>query len=79
MKELQNPQMYQVTQMQPTFQAVIKLIVASLVEGPAALGLAVTPSVGSVTVVVGKVAILAEKSYSPNPKKKSIIVMEEKV
>ncbi|KAB2608832.1 hypothetical protein D8674_012000 [Pyrus ussuriensis x Pyrus communis] len=48
-KELQNPQMDQATQVQPTFPVVVEPIDAPLVEGPAIPGPVVTPTIGSIT------------------------------
>ncbi|KAB2611079.1 hypothetical protein D8674_019111 [Pyrus ussuriensis x Pyrus communis] len=78
-KELENPLMDQVTKVYPTFSAVIEPIFAPLVEGPATPGLVVTPTVSSITIVIGKAVTLAEKSLPSNLKKKSIIIIEEEL
>lgn len=76
---LQNPPMAQATEVQPTIPAVIQPIVAPLVEVPITPKLVVTPAIGLVTAAIGKTATMAEKNPPLNPKKKTIIVVEEEV
>ncbi|KAB2608823.1 hypothetical protein D8674_011991 [Pyrus ussuriensis x Pyrus communis] len=76
-KGLQNPPLDHATNVYPTLPGIVKPIVAPLVEGFAAPRVVVSPIVGPSVATMGEAATLAEKNLPPNPKKKSIVVVEE--
>ncbi|XP_050147322.1 uncharacterized protein LOC126622590 [Malus sylvestris] len=76
---LQNPPLDHATKVHLTFPAMIELVVTLLVEGPAAPGPANSPVIGPIVTTMRDATTLAEKCLPPNPKKKSIIVVEEEL
>lgn len=69
----QNLPTNQEPEVHPILQIVVEMVVAPLVEGPAA------PQADLVAAVLEKVATMAERNPPPNPKKKSVIILEEEV
>lgn len=69
----QNLPTNQEPEVHPILQIMVEMVVAPLVEGPAA------PQADLVAAVLEKVATMAERNPPPNPKKKSMIILEEEV